>query len=405
MYIDNIKFTNNNKSNILNILFLINILTPYSSWAYYVQIFSLLLAILFLKGEFISIDAKTFFIIFAIIISFFFAFFWSKISIDNYFRFFNLFLLFIFFPISKNYSIKPNLLLFILVIIFASQLVYFFNITPIIDTIEKIYTLDPHQNALGHGALNELSAKYAFRTGGIYHNPNNCGEYLTLIMVIYILETINVKNYRNYLFYFLMAGSIILTGSRTTAIVILLIIFYYFLSFKRSNKKLVFYLIIITLTLLIISNNLRIFNLKYDVNNKSDGSLIIKFEIIRNYILHTNLISLIWGNFNINALGNIGLFKTNGMLFQDNEIGSIIQALGLFGLIALIIFYYNIFKKGNKFSNLVLILILWSFSNSIFFQFKFSFLYMLILSNYFQFDFRALLISPQIKELNSYQNI
>ena len=251
--------------------------------------------------------------------------------------------------------------------------------------MDRIYTMDPHQNLLGNGSLNVLSSKYAFRTGGIYHNPNNCGQYLTLIMACYLIETNYKRNFRNFIFYTLIFCSVILTGSRTAATISVLLVVYYSFTSPSKNIKLIVAFIMIVLIIFIISNNLRSFNIASDIYSKREGSLGAKFGVIKYYIANNGFVQLLWGHFNIDPLKNMDLVRNYGLNILDNEIGSLLQALGLFGVIAILIFYYNIIRSGNNYTRLIVILALWSISNSVFFQFKFSFLFMLILSNYYQY--------------------
>ena len=78
MPIENLKYVDSKRMLFFNLVFVINILSPYTMWAYYLQMISLLLMIIFLKGNVIILDLKTIFIITAILVSFLFSLFWHN---------------------------------------------------------------------------------------------------------------------------------------------------------------------------------------------------------------------------------------------------------------------------------------------------------------------------------------
>ncbi len=372
---------------LFNLLFFINILTPYTTWSYYIQIISFFIVIIFLKNSFSILDTKTIFIICAIFISFMLALFWSNTTGQNYLRFANILLLFLFFPLTQYFSIKPTVLFLILTIIFISQLVYFLNIPQVIKLINNIYPQDIYQNAIGNGSFNLLITKYTFRTGGIYHNPNNCGQVLNLLLVIYIIESKNRKLQSNLFFYLILFLAIILTGSRTTALITILIILYYLFRIKNYNNRVPLFAVFILFIIIISVSELRIFNFIQNVQSHYHSSLTSKFGVLNYYVGKIDFAHLLWGNFNLSILQNMNLIREFGMNIFDNEIGYLIYSLGFFGLLAFIIFYYRIYREGNSYAKLIIILALWSITSSVFFQFKFSFIFMLILSNYYQYSY------------------
>ncbi len=291
-----ITYLNKKKVILFNMLFLINILSPYTTWAYIIQIVSLFLLITFFKEDSIVVDSKNIFIIISILISFSFSFFWSNISTENYFRFLNLLLLFLFFPITKYYPIKTKILLFVLIIILASQLVYFLNVSNAINIIDYIFPPDPLQNAVGNGAFNVLSAKYSFRTGGIYHNGNNCGQILNLILVGFIIQNKGKKLLSTLLFYIILICAIIMTGSRSAAIISVAIIGYYYLIInKKSSNFILLFIVLLSLISIAITFNLRIFNLVSDIQKNHEGSLVAKFSVLKYYLNNTESYTFILG--------------------------------------------------------------------------------------------------------------
>jgi hypothetical protein len=217
---------------------------------------------------------------------------------------------------------------------------------------------------------------------------------VSLIFAIFLAQKreSGFKDIYSVLFLPLTFISIILTGSRTGLIIVILLTGYkiFFIQKISFFKKTVILIFSIFIIILLGSLNLR--SLDFDIGAKS--SIGLKIEFLSAYLNAASesgtILSIFFGNFNYlfdtkNLLGNPMLSRF------DSEVGYIIYSLGLFGLISIVFFYYNLKRKTDIYYNFLLIILLWMISSTILFSLKFNLVYFIALS----FSFRKHLLEKK----------
>lgn len=294
---------------------------------------------------------------------------------------FTIFLYFACFPFVGKVQVRNNYLYFCLAYIFISQIVYLLGIPGLTTFFDRLYPItdelmqnkyDYIQSNIGYGVLLD------FRLGGIYHNPNHCSKYLTMLMVLF-LSVNHSKNDKNVIYFMLITyGGILLTGSRTGFVIGSLIAYF---GFIRNNKlpRWVRYLVfggalLSILYLLQTGNSLRGLN----VEEGLEGSANIKWVTFLYYLQTENsLVAYLFGHLDASLFkGGIG----DVMGAFDSEYGNLTFQFGFVGVIGIFLFYWIVAKRIPKSQWFYFLILLWMISSTIVASYRALFVFMLMTS-------------------------
>ena len=272
-------------------------------------------------------------------------------SAENLIRFVYLLLLIIFYPynLKLNFKYLNNLSFLIIFYLAITQLFIVFNYSFILDFRETLY---PHiwGWVWDEGPITSFSQVGDYRSGGLYYNPNVLASLIILYFFIFLITLENFSYTRNYFYFFtffLVVVSIILTDSRTVIVSLLVFFLLKILSYKKGKNLLkIMMLGTILLAALLIKD-------KILVGFSEMGSLNIKLRILFNYIENVNLLNLITG--------------ARYDVFFDSEYGYWLGALGLTGLISILLLITFLYKRIPDLRLFLLTFLLLSIGNSLFY--------------------------------------
>jgi hypothetical protein len=300
-------------------------------------------------------------------------------------------LLFLLFPFSIKAYLDQRLLLGSAVFIVFTQLSYIIGISPVIDFINNYYTPEEYFNSAETVASEkEIRDLFSLRFGGIFRNVNQCGRNITLLFAISLLNLYRDKSKLRMVFatLFVLFAGIILTGSRTSFLTMSLLLAVYVIYFLKVNRTFVItgILFVVIPVFLFLGPSTRLLDFSELSGGSKYQSFSVKLAFLDTYISETNNTNpshLFFGRFNIDNVNyNYGLeiFKF------DSEIGYLLHALGLVGVILIFTFYLRIFLSGGKRTRFIMILLLWISSSTILTSFRFSVLFFFVLSIFYQLD-------------------
>lgn len=284
-----------------------------------------------------------------------------------YVRLVTMAVVFITFASVKGSRILFPYILFATAFIVVSQICFFYNISFLTTFFNSFYDLTEKGidlYGITDRSLNVESVTAGnTRLGGIFYNPNNCASYICVIYAMGLCE-IDRLNKRIWpvLFVALIIVSLIVTGSRTSFIVFGLMSLYYLRVNGRSVKKYWPIGILAIVLFFVYSSSfddLRMFKVGEGMND----SFGVKMRYFGSYLSAAdNPIQLLFG------AGDqmVTVVKYHSPLpGTDCDLGDIFITFGLFFYIAYIAFYFQLYKKYTPLHRVILIVLLWSFSNSL----------------------------------------
>lgn len=373
---------------LLHIAILLGLFLPDWNYSNAIQgIFPLILFIfLKLKGHFFF-NKNSILVLIVFMFSFLVNVLYNNINIESFLRLLSFILLFGLFPFTKPIKISKVVLYLSLLFIFFSQIAYSFGIHSFINFFDNIYpyTGDKliYQTDFLLKSANGFDSMINRRYGGLYHNPNQCVRYVSLIFIVFLIES---KKSNNYLikipFIIIVYFSVLLSGSRTGLIVITFLILYDILIYgtHKVNFKKSFFFISFIIGLLIIYFYLSDFGFRiFDLAEGSATSLNAKFVLFNDFLKQlTSPVKFIFGHFS-----NENMESMYGMSMLDSEWGELFYRFGILGSIAIVLFYIKLWRTKDSNIRFFMVILLWGITSTILFSFKMSFLFMLMLSNYY----------------------
>jgi len=291
---------------------------------------------------------------------------------------FTILLYFACFPFVGPIRIRKFYLIFCLAYIFISQIVYLLGIPSLTAFYDMVYPISEDdlsyyghiQNSIGYSNV------FNFRLGGIYHNPNQCARYLTMLMAFF-LSVNHPKNVREVIYFILISYvGVLLTGSRTGFVIASLIAYFGFLRHNRLSGLVRFMVVAIAffgfLNILQGGTSLRALDID------STGSANLKWSTFMYYI-HTEKSTLSY------LIGHLDISLFNGgygrvMDTFDSEYGELIFRFGFIGFFCFLIFYWSVAKRLPKSQWFFFIILLWMISSTIVASYRALFIFMLFLS-------------------------
>lgn len=252
-------------------------------------------------------------------------------------------------------------------LIFTSIIIYV-NIEPISNYLFNIYPANSQIN-IGALSFNDLITR---RLSGIYYNPNQYAKAINFLTVAFLIGG-GLRSKSSFLFSLSALFVIILSGSRTGALIQLAVILIYAILSVQKNevRKIVQVTIILipcSLIFLIylfsntsaIELNLRSFDFTSEENS---GSLYLKYDFTLKYIMDASIAELMFG------VGDMRLvelnYSSNRLEFFDQDIGYLLYAYGVVGLILMIFILIHMIIKNGLGSPLILPLLLWMLTSGL----------------------------------------
>lgn len=309
--------------------------------------------------------------------------------------------IFITFSSFKGSRIYFPYILFALLYIIGSQISYMYNISFLTSIFDQYYNVadkvsDIYQMDLGDVTMADVSAGRRF--GGIYINPNNCASFVSLIYAIGLCE-LNYENAskRNiYIFVALVALSFLLTGSRTSFIVFSIIT----VLFLKNKGIGVSKFVVLGLAILILLSQVDIGGFRaFKVGEGMDNSFGVKMFYLGKYLeTCDNPIHFLFGCGDITATSVLYHSPLEG---TDFDLGNIFITFGIFFYILYIAFYFKLYKTFSKGDRIILVVLLWSLSNSILISFRMCPVWFISLGVLYK---RALMAKKEKNLIKSSQN-
>lgn len=257
-----------------------------------------------------------------------------------------------------------------LIYVISSQISYMYNISFLTtifdrfygmsDMIEEIYRME-----LDNVTMEDVASGRRF--GGIYINPNNCASFVSVIYTLGLCE-LNYWNEKNkivYIFIVLVAFSLLLTGSRTSFILFSIITLLFF----RNKGIGVTKIVVLVLAVLILLSKVDIGGYRaFKVGEGLDSSFAVKMRLFSLYFQEcSNILHLLFGCGDISATTVLYHSLCEG---TDFDFGNVFITFGLFFYILYVALYFRIYHTLPKQDRIILLVLLWSFSNSILISFR-----------------------------------
>lgn len=282
------------------------------------------------------------------------------------------------FPFVGPIRIRKFYLFFCLAYIFLSQIVYMLGIPALASFFDWAYPIG-EVDIWDYGHMQNTIAYsnvFNYRLGGIYHNPNDCARYLTMLMAFF-LSVNHPKNVREVIYFILIAYvGVLLTGSRTGFIIASLIAYFGFLRHNRLSGFVRFTVVAIAVAGLI--NILQDGTSLRALDIESTGSANLKWVTFEYYLrTERSTMSFLLGHLDISLFyGGFGRVMNN----FDSEYGELIFRFGFIGFFCFLIFYWSVAKRLPKSQWFFFIILLWMVSSTIVASYRALFIFMLFLS-------------------------
>ena len=350
-------------SSIDNFLILLLMIAPISPANFakpLVIIANLLIILRFLKDRKIYINYNRIFIFLlmlpGIIIS-------GLQSPQDLIRFFIILYIIFKFPFNKiNLNKKIIMFFSILILLYLglTQIFIYFRVDWLISYRDVWYAsqyshIFDYQNFFDPTKIESFSELIGnYRLGGLFHNPNLLAMIVLLNFFIFEVCYSSLRRKNKYIYLFILSFSfisLILTYSRTAILGFLIyqllkcVDFKKLIQFKINKKVLVIFIASMLIGLYILKDVLTVFD--------PGQSGYIKFEILFNNLINSDLISLFFGG--------------GHDVMLDSDLGGWIGAFGFIGFAGYLLLLSNIVIINNSLFPFIIALIFMSIGNTIFY--------------------------------------
>ena len=313
-------------------------------------------------------------IIFSLLINF------TGIHMKAFFSVVSLLMYFSMFPIAGRVKINNAYLYVCLSFIFLSQVIYAIGIPFLINFFDTVYPIseDSVTGAAFYYTATHVTMEtiYNYRLGGLYHNPNICSEFLTLLLAFYLVQQENLRKKVTWIFPVVAFFAIVFTGSRTGFIIAVVLIMSILYVKKEINNIYVVIAVISAALYLFVGAESSFRGLDFEGGMNSSANL--KWETFVHYLItEQSAIRYLFG------YADMGLFEvksSNIMGAFDSDYGYLVFCYGFIGFAGVLSFCFLIMRKLNKSVRLYFLVLLWMVSNSVFMSYRASFAFMLLLS-------------------------
>lgn len=284
------------------------------------------------------------------------------------------------FPMVGKVKIPNVYFYFILGFILLSQLAYAFDIAFMERLLNTYYPLSEEDaSAIREQHVVSADNYLNFRLGGLYHNANDCARTLCFLLVGFLVLN-NEKPIRKLLpFVIISFYAVLLTGSRTGFVVASAIIITYLFIDDRISAAWRYGTVFIAVTVFVFlvfggSSTFRGFNVT------NTGSADLKQATFRYYLSTENSVLRILLGYLDTKMFNNSEANYHVMNRFDSDYGSIIFSYGFIGFFAILLYFFTIFRKMDKYGRLYFFLLLWMYSSTIVKSYRAIFIFMLLLS-------------------------
>ncbi len=301
------------------------------------------------------------------------------------------------FPISGKEAIPIKTLYFLIFVIVGSQLAFAFNISPAISVIEKIWPYEGegeiYQTEFLIGRAEYIDSPFGnFRWGGLYRNPNQCVRYVSVILAAFLLETKNSPMRRKFLFYFICAISVLLSGSRTGFIICAALVLFDLIFFRKKMwaKWLAIGMSLGGALFMALSSSLKGNYRVLDLESGLSESMGTKISWFFTYLTSLGPWEFLFGAISPKYINQYGI----PML--DSEWGYYFYLYGIIASLGLLISIGLVWKNGGSNTRFFMIVSLWGMTSSILLANRMSFIFLLFLSVYFCKDKRESILNKRL---------
>lgn len=286
------------------------------------------------------------------------------------------------FPMVGRVKIPNFYFYFILGVVLLSQVAYAYNIGFMERVLNTYYPIS-EEDAAAIYEQNTVSADNIldFRLGGLFHNSNQCARYLTFLLAGFMVLN-SEKPIRRLLPFILVAFyAVLLTGSRTGFVVASLVLIAYLFVDKRITSVWRTIVVIGAVAVFVVmtllgSDTFRGFNVIEGFGNSAN----LKMDTFAYYLSSENsVLRIMFGYLDTSRFDNSGAtyYVMNSF---DSDYGSIIFSYGFIGFVAILVYYFTVFRKLKPEGKVIFVLLLWMYSSTIVKSFRALFIFMLLLS-------------------------
>ena len=285
------------------------------------------------------------------------------------------------FPIVGRVKIPIFYFYLILAVILSTQLAYVLDIPFLVRYLETYYPIPESFMKKYEHMQNTITGDNMldFRMGGLYRNSNDCSRQLSFLLAAFLILYNDTSVRKWFPFVVICFYAILLTGSRTGFVVAsCLIIAYMFVNRKlTAGWRYGFVLLAIGAFLYMPfyePDSLRGFGVF------RTGSVDKKMETFRYYLFtETSAVRILFGYLDADRF-DVTYAPERIMSSFDSDYGSVIFSYGFIGFLAILFFFYTIFRRMDKFGRLYFIVLLWMYSSTIVKSYRGFFTFMLLLS-------------------------
>lgn len=302
----------------------------------------------------------------------------TGVEVNQIIRFVALFLLFITYPFKVNFERLHYLILGVVAsYLFLMQIGCALQIPLFIDFRELNYP--PEQNLWGANAVEGVEAFLGglrdVRLPGIYYNPNIMGQsFLILYVFLFVFIYENPNRALFFSLFFIFFLSILFTGSRSTMASFLFINSFRILPILKKNPKLFLAFLFIPFFGILyygVTLDFRALDVTAGVFSGSESSSV-KIITFLSYFSDLNFRSFL-------GMGGFLFGHLNWDRQFDADIGYLLSYFGLFGFMAILVYFMVLFILTKTKYRFVFGLFLISLGATLIMNFRFSILFFIIL--------------------------
>lgn len=302
-------------------------------------------------------------------------------SSKAYLSAFSLLLYFFCFPFVGKVRVRNVYLYICLIYIIVSQLVFLMGVPFLTAFFDTFYPLGSEDTfSIGHIQNSITTATvFDYRLGGLYHNANNCAEYLNILLAFFLVVNQKLKNKTVLLFTIIAYIGVLLTGSRTGFVVASLIAYFGLIrqgGYKGTVRYLFFALALIGMAYIVNSG---VVLRGLDVESGFHNSANTKWNTFVYYLTNEyNIIALLFGHFDSSLFE--GQYGSSILGYFDCEYGDLVYRFGFLGFLCIMLFWWKTGRHVEKSRRFFFLILLWCISSSVVAAYRAVFVFMLLLS-------------------------
>ena len=285
------------------------------------------------------------------------------------------------FPIVGRVKIPNFYFYLILTYILLTQLAYVMDIPVVVRFLDTYYPYSEDLVKRFEHMQNTITEENMlnFRMGGLYRNSNDCARQLSFLLAGFLVLN-GKKSVRKLLpFVIICFYAVLLTGSRTGFVTASTLIIVFFFVNKTLSASWRFSFVLLAIGMFFYlpfyeSDSLR----GFDVFRT--GSVDKKMETFIYYLsTETSSFRILLGYLDASRF-DVSIAPERIMSSFDSDYGSVIFSYGFIGFLAILFFFYTIFRRMDKYGRLYFIVLLWMYSSTIVKSYRGFFTFMLLLS-------------------------